>query len=582
MTLLNLLRTLTPQVTVYYNCIVYTVDNETDGGLWWKTPQEAFVVHGKEIVFVGSEVDAFCFTEETYDLVDVEAVDLKGNVVLPGIHDVHMHPLEAGMSVANMVLLESGASLDVNMKNSIKEQAAANRREGVDWILGGGHSLDSVLTYMETTGKDPKDFLDEAMPNDAVVLLEETSHSVWVNSKALEKAGITKDSGDIGGGIVLKNHATGEPNGILLEYAGNFMFDEAFKSIPTLDELNYEGLLESLAHISENGITSICDARAYWGRNHHSAWKRAETEGTLTVRAVLGMWAYPNLDDQYQITELRKLYSNDPQRKLKMSQIKMYSDGILHATTAALLEKYVKDYKLQGLEENKGMNYFTQEKIETYIQQLQTFGEGKGYDFHVHAIGDRSVRETLNAINNTLSEQNINRRSRHRLTHVEMVDPVDLERFRVLDVTADLQVANNFTLPNHRYENEGLIGAARAYDTIPVRSLWNTGARVTLSSDYDVSPLNPFLGIMHAAQRGHQSVSVHTAVEMYTINAAYVMRQEDRVGSLVKGKEADFIVIDKDIFNLPVADIVKTNVLMTVLEGGATYKKNALDFTPVS
>jgi len=550
------------QVKVYMNGIVYTVNRKL--GEWWKQPEQAFATDGNIIVFVGSNDGVKRFVTE-----NAEVIDLRGAVVLPGIHDVHVHPLEARSPVEGTVALPADTDPE-RMVSIIRKQSS--KQIGTTWIMGHGYSLYNMLQHIKKGKRPPKAILDEALGDIPGIMMEETSHSVWVNSKALELAGITKDTPNIPGGIIMKDPKTREPNGILLENAGNSIVDFALRPTAEIEQLDYEGLVSSLGYLSENGITSICDARVYWQRNHHRAWLRAESEGKLTVRAVLGLWAYPHLDDDYQIPELQKMFSHNPDRRLRLSQIKLYSDGLLESTTAAVLGQYKKRYNFETLEDNTGMNYFTQERLECYLRKLQHLDNGGGFDFHIHTIGDRAVRESLNAIEKAKPDQNPERPSRHRLTHVEMVSPDDIRRFRDLDVTADFQVSGDFTLPKHRADNEDLISKVKARETVPVRSVWETGARVTLSSDWDVSQLNPFRGIMHAAQRGHQAVSVHTAVEMYTINAAYVMRQEDRVGSLEVGKEADFIVIDQDIFNIPVADIVKTKVLLTAVEGRSSYR----------
>lgn len=150
--------------------------------------------------------------------------------------------------------------------------------------------------------------------------------------------------------------------------------------------------------------------------------------------------------------------------------------------------------------------------------------------------------------------------------------PGDFDRFQKLNVIADFQVAGNFTKPSTRDHIESLVGKDRAHDFIPLRSIYNTKAHVTLSSDWDVSTINPFVGIQNAISRGHQSVKVKDAVEMYTINAAFAMRQEHVVGSLATGKDADFVVIDTNIMDQSNADVIyKTRVLQTVLAGNEVY-----------
>jgi len=213
---------------------------------------------------------------------------------------------------------------------------------------------------------------------------------------------------------------------------------------------------------------------------------------------------------------------------------------------------------------NNGLNYFSEQRIADYIAQL----ESTGFDFHIHAIGNRGVHESLNAI-----EQSGTSAGRHRLTHVEYVDAVDMPRFAQLNVVADAQVAGDFTQPSHWHDNDYLIGATLNENNIPLKSLHEANAKVTLSSDWDVSSLNPFVGLQNAITRDPQNLTLEEAVKAYTINAAYVMRHEDKVGSIEVNKEADFILLDKNIFEINSNEIGSVNVLETYLQGKRVYER---------
>ena len=204
-----------------------------------------------------------------------------------------------------------------------------------------------------------------------------------------------------------------------------------------------------------------------------------------------------------------------------------------------------------------------------YIREL----EPVGFDFHIHAIGDRGVREALNAIENGQQGNGQKTQGRHRLTHLEVVNPADYPRFKQLNITADMQVAGDFAQPSHWKENKFLIGE-RAEPLIPLKDLFEAGARITLSSDWDVSDLNPFVGMQNALTRKPQNLSnLADVIQAYTLNAAYTMRQEDNVGSLEVGKRADLIVLNQNLFEVPVSKISKTKVLMTFLEGELVYER---------
>ena len=333
--------------------------------------------------------------------------------------------------------------------------------------------------------------------------------------------------------------------------------------LPDAQQNDYLGLKEyTLPEFAKHGITSISDARAYWKAGHHQVWQTLADNDELTVRVSLALWAYPHASDESQLQSLKALYSNPGDSLLKVNQIKVYSDGIIHNTTAALLAPYHQDHL--GLSPNTGLNYFTQARLEKYIRALEPIG----FDFLIHAIGDRGVRESLNAIENAAGKQ-----ARHRLTHVEMINAKDLPRFQQLGVIADAQVAGDFTQPEHWHENVPLVGEERSDELVPIGSLSDAGATLTLSSDWSVSAFNPMIGLQNAVTRAPQAIDLATAIRAYTLNGAYTMRQETVTGSIEQGKFADFVILDRNLFDIAPSSIARTQVLTTVLEGEVIYQR---------
>ncbi len=520
---------------MYFNGKIFTVNDKQP----WA---EAIIVDKNKIVFVGSNIEADKRVEAAAD-----KIDLKGKVVLPGFHDVHMHPMEVGSTTTTFVLKENETNAE-NYITTIKK--AANDNPNVAWIIGFGHSINTLLEAQ----RNPLEIIDEAVSNRPVIIMEQTSHSMWLNSKALELAGISITTPNPQGGIIMKDN--GKLNGILIDNAGDVVFQQA---ISALNDSNgeYNGMVEYvLPELAKYGITSVSDARTYWKRDQHKTWKNLADNNKLTARFNLGLWAYPTADDVSQILALKALFSNDENSLLKINQIKLYSDGITHNTTAALHSNYHENYFTEPT--NNGLNYFTETRIATYIKELESIG----FDFHIHAIGNRGVTESLNAI-----EQSGTSKGRHRLTHVEMVTSTDMNRFKQLNVTADAQVTGEFTQPQYWHDNDHLLGSDLAENQVPIKSLKDAGARLTLSSDWNVSTLNPFVGIQNAITRIPQNILLEEAIKAYTINGAYIMRQEDKVGSLEVGKLADFIVLDNDIFTIPSNQINKTKVILTIFNG---------------
>lgn len=533
--------TLSSTQKVYYNGKIYTV-NETNP---WA---EALVIDGNKILFIGSNVGANDFAEDA-----ATRIDLQGKLVLPGFHDVHMHPMEVGSTTTVLELNEFETNAE-NYINTIKN--TASNYPNLPWIIGFGHSINTLFE----ANRNPLEIIDQAVSNRPVIIMEQTSHSMWLNSKALELAGITASTPNPQGGIIMKEN--GALNGILIDNAGDIVFQQAIKE---LNDANgeYDGMVNYvLPELAKHGITSVSDARTYWKRDQHKTWKQLANDNKLTARFNLGLWAYPEANDATQIAALKTLFSNDENSLLKINQIKLYSDGITHNTTAALDSNYLVDFFNQST--NNGLNYFSQNRIANYIQELESIG----FDFHIHTIGNRGVTEALNAI-----QQSGSINGRHRLTHVEMISQSDLNRFSQLNVTADAQVAGEFTQPQHWGENTYLVGNSLANNLIPIKSLTDANARLTLSSDWNVSSLNPFVGIQNAVTRSPQNISLETAIKAYTINGAYVMRQENKVGSLEVGKLADFVVLDRDIFTISTTQIKQTKVVLTVFNGKEIYKR---------
>ncbi|MEQ6122892.1 amidohydrolase family protein [Pseudotenacibaculum sp. MALMAid0570] len=535
--------------TVYRDAKIYTANSNDDFA-------EAMAIKDGKIIFIGSNANV-----SSHIGTGTVVLGVNGDLILPGIHDVHNHILEASSSISSSCTL---SNTETDPENFISVMQACNNStpNNNGWILGSGHS---IYTLLDAT-RDPKLILDDVYPNTPAAYMEETSHSFWVNTAALQALGITSSTPDPTGGHIVKNQ-NGQPNGILLDGAGDLIWDLALAPNTANDDANYFGLRDTgLPLLAENGITSLVEGRTYWKRNFISTWQRLKDNNELTVRVVLAPWVYPEDNDNTQITQLQNLY-NTGDDLLKVTQIKLYSDGITINATAALHDPYNDNL---GFPFTTGLNYITQARMTNLITSLETVG----YDFFIHVIGDRGTTESLNAIE---SARNTNGDigARHRLTHLEIVRASDFPRFNTLNVTADMQVAGDFTNPSNWNEIEFLVGASRADNLIPLKSLNNANARITLSSDYDVSALNPFVGMQNALTRSPQELpDVQTVVKAYTINGAYSMRRETVTGSLEVNKYADFIVVDRDIFTIPANQVAQTNVLLTVLGNQEIYREN--------
>lgn len=498
------------------------------------------------IVYVGDAAGAGAWTDDGTEVVELAA----DQVVLPGLHDMHVHILEAFHPAITCVLNPAGPA------NMATQMSRCDVSPGTDWVLGWGHTIEDL----EFASRNPKAYLDDHFPNTPVAVMELTSHSAWVNSEALRRLGIDGDTADPIGGVI--SRWSGQADGLLLDSAGELPFDMALEANPALMAQNVEALRAGLAFANRHGVTSLSDARAYWKRGYVEAWEQVRDEGDLTVRASVGLWAYPTMDTGELIDTLAAMYSDEPGARLRFNQVKLYSDGLVSNTTAALLDPY----STETWAGSRGLNYFDEARLTRMARELTAVG----FDLHVHTIGDRAVHEALNAIEATAGETA--RPPRHRLTHVEMVAPADVSRFAKLGVIADMQTSE-WTLPEHLHDNDVFLGADRVDErSWPLRDLHESGAQLTLSSDYDVGDMSPFKGMARAIDRGDQSLpDVDAAIRAYTINAAAAMRQEDRVGSIEVGKLADLVVVDRD----PVSTdaLAGTKVLWTLVEGEPVYRR---------
>ena len=323
-----------------------------------------------------------------------------------------------------------------------------------------------------------------------------------------------------------------------------------------------------LPAIAQQGITSIVEGRTYWKRNYIETWQQVKSDGELTARVVLAPWLYPSDADEDLIPAVAALY-DEGDNMLKITQVKCYIDGHTLNGTAALDQPYVYAF---GWPFDNGLNYLSQDRLQGLIEALEPIG----FDFFIHAIGNRGAEESLNAIE--AAQATVGTDGRHRLTHLEVCNEAEYPRFGELGVIADMQVTANWTNPNQWAWNATYIGADLAEVFIPLGSIAEAGAMVTTSSDWDVSSMNPFRGLENAVTRAPEELaSVEDAVDTRTINSAFCMRNEEITGSLEVGKLADFICIDQDIFTIPQNQIGATNVTLTVLGGQVIHDDGTVD-----
>ncbi|MCY9853402.1 amidohydrolase [Vibrio mediterranei] len=513
---------------------------------------DAIVVHDGNILFVGKASDA-----KKYRGKNTEVIDLEQGYVMPGFIDNHNHVFEAASEAGGNCELSMDASLEGQIPYLI---ACSRNNKSKGWLMGYGFSLDAILN--EDNAQTPLDVIDSIFPDRPVVFMEQTSHSMWVNSAALELADITKDSPEPQGGKILKDPDSGELNGILFDNAGDIVMEMAWNSLEGQFDQSYDGLMVGLEESASYGITTIGDGRLYWKRGWYEVWKQAEKDGNLTARVSLRPWIYPADSMEPQLAFLKKIQSSDTSSLLLVDQVKMYSDGITINGTAKTLAPYLDTYIP---DEPYGINYIPPSQMKTWLDALDKVG----YSAHIHAIGDGAVRESLNAVEHARSNGST---KPYTLTHVELVDPKDVGRFTKLDVTADFQVGSEYVVEHDHSWAKLFLGAKRAHSLMNLKAIFDTGANLTLSSDWNVHELNPLVGIANSIRMGNTGLpNVEAAIDAYTINAAVSLGIEDITGSIEVGKSADFAILDQDITRLSPDDIADTEILMTVLQGDIVF-----------
>jgi hypothetical protein len=532
---------------VFTNGNIYTLDADRS----WA---EAVAITDGHIVYVGSDSGV-----ERHIGPETTLVDLKGRLMLPAFQDSHIHPISGGVeaSACDLNNLNDLAAY----RSTIGEYAAAN--PDLEWITGGGWSM----AVFGPGGSPSRTIIDELVSDRPVFLTSQDGHTGWANSRALEIAGITKDTPNPVDGIIDKDPNSGEPIGSLQEGAMKLVSRHL---PPETLQTRITGLRYAMNMLHGYGITSIQDASV--NRDSLEAYRALDQAGELTLRVVGAIWwdrdrGIEQIDD---IIALRDEFNTGG--NVRPTTVKIMEDGVMENYTAAMLEPYLIP---SG---SRGIPMVAPEMLRKAVPLL----DAAGFQVHFHSIGDAAIRYALDAIEEALLE-NGQLGNRHHISHIQMWDPADIPRFAELGVVANFQPVWAYA---DKYVTEltiPFIGEERARWMYPIKSVLDTGATIAFGSDWSVSTANPFPEMETAVTRKdaedssspvfipEERIDLASAVAAFTINAAFVNKQEDKTGSVELGKLADLIVIDQNIFEIDPDDISDTKVLLTLFGGEPVY-----------
>jgi hypothetical protein len=536
------------------------------GTVWTGVPgaarATALALRGDRIVAVGTDDDVRAFVG-----ADTRVVPLKGRLVLPGLHDGHVHPLGAGRQERGCSL-QGLLSVDAIVAK-VKSCADATKATG-GFVQGRGWNLS-----LFANANPGKAILDAVVPDRPAYFRGEDGHSGWANSKALALAGITKATKDPANGVIERDQR-GEPSGTLRESAMDLV--EHLLPAPTLDD-DVDALKFALGRLAEHGITSIMDAGT--DERRLQTYKLLADRGDLHVRVVGCTVVDPaeGVDKVMALaTDLRARFSGHP--LLRPTCAKIYLDGVLEGETAALLSPY------DDHAGHKGSTTATPEQLNAAVTAL----ERAGIQVHMHVIGDAAARAALNAY-----EQSRNNGApddlRPTLAHLQLVDAADHARFAGLGVVVNAQSLWAYPDTYIRDINTPQVGLARVQRMYPWGSLQKAGAVVVGGSDWPVSSLSPFdaLEVMLTRQdpaenggpvlNAAERLDSDTALRAYTTAGAFLLHHEGDVGTLVVGKAADVVVLDRDITAVAPTDINATRVDLTIAAGRVVFERAATTTT---
>jgi predicted amidohydrolase YtcJ len=523
-----------------------------DAHVWTVDPARpearALAVRGERIALVGSDEDARRLVGPK-----TRVVEGRGRLVLPGLHDGHTHFISTGLEVGRLDLKDAATPDEFGRRIA----AFARTRPAGAWITGGNWDHDKFPGGVLPTAE----LIDRYVADRPVFVTRYDGHMAVANTAALRAGGVGPQTPDPEGGAIVRRPGGREPAGVLKDAAMALVAGAI--PAPSAAELA-EGARKAFGEARRFGLTTIHDMLE--GRAQLAAYEAVRAEGGQTAR-VYGRW--PIADWVWLAERVRRQGTGDDLFTLR--SLKGFADGSIGSSTALFFEPYADDPANRGLPSDH----------KDRLEEWALGADAASLQLSIHAIGDRAISDVLD-IFARLPRDHGPRDRRPRVEHDQHTRPSDFPRHAPLGVIASVQ-------PYHAIDDgrflEARIGPRRALSTYAFRTFLDAGVHMAFGSDWPVAPLDPILGLDAAVNRQtldgrhpegwhpEQKLTLAEAIRAYTIEGAYAAFMEDRTGSLTPGKYADVVVLDRDLFAVPAAEIKSAKVDLTVLAGRVVYER---------
>ena len=543
------------------------LDNDADmvfvgGEFYTANPRQpwasAVAVRGNSIVYVGDEAGAADFVGPA-----TSQYQLNDALVIPGIVDAHTHPGLVARSADNLQIADSRTQEELMAAIAAMVKDHPQR----EIIVGGG--WDNDLFGKRGPHKSDLDRIESERP---LVLYDVWGHSLWANSKALEVAGVDRDTADVIPGLAFyQRDEDGEPSGWITE-AASIVFSNKFQTVSESEE---QPLMDMLVYLRDLGVTTLWDAGNFgWDDEVYSIISRWDKEGILPLRYHGSYTLFlpedlPNAVNQ--LKRMRQAYGSD---RVRIDTLKVFLDGVIETRTADMSEDYL------DTPGNSGQSLLSEAQLIQLILDLHE----EDLDMHVHAVGDQAIHNTLNAVEQVKAALDEPLKTQVTICHLEVMRDSDFNRFK------DLGVIASYTPHWHGGDEEKVLKFAigdHAFSHMRAQPVISDGARFTFSSDittfswWKAGQANPYVGIQtghnkqyvdggadaHMAPPRSERIALDDLVDGYTRNGAFQLGRADELGSLEVGKRADLVVLDRNLFEVNRYDIHTTRPTAVVMDG---------------